>query len=90
MDEQINSYSRRYEVPFGKLVYGTIANNLRKINGEYGNHILIRNSSEDLVLLKRDFNKKREIIKIHSKEPEKMQLRLESITGIKFSEYRIH
>jgi len=43
----------------------------------------------NLLLVEKSSSKEKEIIKIHSTEPEKMQSELEKITGINFSQYRI-
>ncbi len=88
----VNAYSRRFEIDFVKRVYDKIAGNiqLKKIHGEFGDNLLIRGSSENLILVERNSNKEKEIIKIHSKELEATQLKLESIIGISLSQYRIH
>ena len=85
-----NAYSHRYEIPRDKGVYSKIAetSQFNKIYGKIGDSILVMGSSENLLLIERQENK--EIIKIHSKEPEAMKLKLENITGINFSQYRTH
>lgn len=87
-----NTYSRRYEFDSGKGVYDKIAENtkLKKIHGEIGDNLLIRGSLEDLILIEKVFNKGKETIKIHSKEPEGIQLELESIIGVNLSQYRTY
>ena len=90
MTKKINDYSRKYEGEFGKLVYGKLANNFNKIHGDYGDPFLVRGSPEDLLILERNFNIRKEVIKIHSKDPEATQLQLERITGTGFSQYRVY
>ena len=85
MIEKINSYSRRYEIDFNKGVYNKIAENsqFKKIYGEVGDPLLIRGNLKNLLLIERKNNNSKEIIKIHSNEPEIMQSELESIIGVK-------
>ena len=95
MIEKINAYSRRYEVPFGRGVHGKIANfkEFKRISGEIYGPLLVRTiggDPKDLILLERNFNKKKEIIKIHSEKSGEIQSQLEKITGVDFSQYRIH
>lgn len=87
-----NPYSRKYEINFGNGVYSKIAKNadLKKIHGEIWDSLLVRGDPENLILVQRDFKNKKEIIKIHSKEPEAVQSQLEKITGVDLSQYRVH
>ncbi|MDP2672432.1 MAG: hypothetical protein Q8O84_01325 [Nanoarchaeota archaeon] len=92
MTQEINSYSRKYEMPLPDGIYGKIVDSLPKIHGVYPDHLFVRGSSknpEDLILIQRDYKKMKEIVKIHSKEPETVQLHLEKITGVKLSDYRV-
>lgn len=90
--KKINSYSRRYELDSNNGVYDKIANNseFKKILGEVGDSLLVRGNLKDLLIVGKNKNTNKEIIKIHSIEPEQMQSKLENITGVKFSQYRIH
>ncbi|KHO55175.1 MAG: hypothetical protein QT10_C0005G0012 [archaeon GW2011_AR19] len=90
MIKKINSYSRKYKMNISDGIYGKIVDGLPKISGEYGDEILVRGHSGDIVLIQRNFKTMKEIVKIHSKEPEKVQSHLENITGVKLSEYRVH
>jgi len=73
-----------------KGIYGKIGDSLNKIHGNYGDHLLVRDVPEGIVLIERNFEEMKEIVKIHAKEPEKAQSHLENITGIKLSDYRVH
>ena len=84
-----NEYSRRYEMDIPNGIYGKILDSLPKISGEYPEHLFVRGSPEELVLIERNYNKMKEIVKIHSIDPEKTQSHLENITGVKFSKYII-
>lgn len=86
----IDNYSRKYEVDFGNGVYDKIASNveLKVISGKTGDSFLVRGNSKDLLLIERKSSDGKEIIKIHSKEPQVMQSKLESITGVNLSQYR--
>ena len=90
MDKMADAYSRRYEIDFDKGVYDKIAESdqLKKIYGKAGDSILIRGDSENLLLIERDFNKKKEIIKIHSKDLDTIQSQLENISRLNLSQYK--
>ena len=96
MDKMINLCElRKYEFDFGKGIYKKIAESdkLKKIHGDVGDSILVRGSSRSLILIEKieqGYNKGKEIIKVHSKEPEIMQSKLEKITGVGFSKYRTY
>lgn len=89
--KKINSHSRGYEFNFGEGVYGRIAysKELKKIYGIIYQPLLVMGDQENLILIKRDFNKRKEIIKIHSEKPDVIQSQLEKITGMNFSQYRV-
>lgn len=90
--KKINPYSRRYEIDSNNGVYDKIANNSQfsKISGELGDALLVRGNLKDLLIVEKNKVNSKEIIKIHSKEPELMQSKLENITGVNLSQYRIH
>ncbi len=89
MKKPENPYSRRYEIDFGNGVYDKIAENsdFKEICGKAGDSLLVRGEPENLFLIERKNNK--EILKIHSKEPEAVQSQLEKITGVALSQYRV-
>lgn len=91
MDKNLNPYSRRYEIPSSKGVYDKIAENspFKKIYGEKGDSLLIRGDLRNLLLIEKKNNNK-EILKIHSKEPQNIHSQLENLTGVDLSEYRLH
>lgn len=85
-----NSYSRRYEIDNG--VYDKVASHpdFKKIHGEIGDSLLVRKSGNGIFLIEKNHKTNKEIIKIHSEEPDAIQSRLEEITGVKLSQYRVH
>ncbi len=85
-----NPYSRRYEIDSVNGICDKIAENsdFKEICGKAGDSLLVRGEPENLFLIERKNNK--EILKIHSNEPKAMQSKLESITGINLSQYRVH
>jgi len=91
MDKNSNPYSRKYEIDSDKGIYTKIAENsvFKKIHGELGDNILVRGNLDDLLLIERRNNNK-EIIKIHSKEPQKIHSQLEDLTGVDLSKYRLY
>lgn len=91
MIKKINAYSRRYEFEFGNGVYDKIANNsyFGEICGKAGDSLLVRGSQDNLFLIERNHKTNKEIIKIHSKELDEIQSKLEKITGVDFSQYRV-
>lgn len=89
---EINSYSKKFAVDFGKGIYGKIAHfrEFKRISGEIYGPLLVQENSGSLILMERDIKNKKEIIKIHSTKSEAIQSQLEKITGVNLSQYRIH
>lgn len=92
MDKMTKNFygSRRYEFDLDKGIYDKIAKNsdLKIIFGKSWDHLLVRGDQKNLILIRRDFDNKKEIIKVHSTKPETVQSKLEKITGVDFSKYR--
>lgn len=88
----INKYSRTYKLKIEHLVYEKIAESpFKKINGSKKGDLLVRTYyPKNLLLIQRDYDKGEDIIKVHGVNPEVVESKLEKITGVNLSQYRVY
>ncbi len=92
MINKINAYSGRYEIELDNEVYDRIASHpgFREICGKSGDSLLVRGIGEGIFLIEKNHKTNKKIIKIHSEKSEAIQSRLEEITGVALSQYRVN
>lgn len=87
-----NPYSGRYELELDNEVYNKIASHpdFKEIFGKPGDSLLVRGSGDGIFLIEKNHKTNKKIIKIHSEKSEAIQSRLEEITGVELSQYRVN